>query len=193
MDLYIFDFDDTLAVTDSRVKVIRNGQDILMTSREFAEFPFNPSTDQLDFGDFQRAQGTLIKDTVAEMQRAMQDGHDVFIVTARAIAGPVEEFLTSEIGSHPPVIATAGSEGKTPWLKNQLSQEEYQRVVVYEDCKKNIRALKDVAETAGVTYSAMCILEDQSMVKAESRWRREDLLNELDFREMTRNFLRKTW
>lgn len=193
MDLYIFDFDDTLAVTDSRVKVIRNGQEILMTSREFAYFPFNPSTDQLDFGDFQRAQGTLIKDTVAEMQRAMQDGHDVFIVTARAIAGPVEEFLTSEIGSHPPVVATAGSEGKTPWLKNQLSKEEYQRVVVYEDCKKNIRALKDVTETAGVTYSAMCILEDQSMVKAESRWRREDLLNELDFREMTRNFLRKTW
>ena len=73
MDLFIFDFDDTLAITDSRVKVIRNGQEISMTSREFAHFPFNPSTDQLDFGDFQRAQGTLIKDTVAEMQRAMQD------------------------------------------------------------------------------------------------------------------------
>jgi len=193
MDLYIFDFDDTLAVTDSRVKVIRNGQEILMTSREFAHFPFNPSTDQLDFGDFQRAQGTLIKDTVAEMERAMQDGHDVFIVTARAIAGPVEEFLTSEIGSHPPVIATAGSEGKSPWLQNQLNKEDYQRVVVYEDCKKNIRDLKNVAEAAGVTYSAMCILEDQSMVKAESRWRREDLLNEWDFREITKNFLRKTW
>ena len=135
----------------------------------------------------------MIKATVAELQRAMQDGHYVFIVTGRAIAKPVEEFLTDEIGSHPPVIATAGSEGKTPWLKNQLNKEEYQRVVVYEDCKKNIRALKDVTEAAGVTYSAMCILEDQSMVKAESRWRREDLLNELDFREMTRNFLRKTW
>ena len=193
MDLYIFDFDDTLAVTDSRVKVIRNGQEILMTSREFAHFPFDPATDQLDFGDFQRAQGTLIKDTVAEMQRAMQDGHDVFIVTARAIAGPVEEFLTNEIGSHPPVVATAGSEGKTPWLQNQLNKEDYQRVVVYEDCKKNIRSLKAVAEAAGVTYSAMCILEDQSMVKAESRWRREDLLNEWDFREITKNFLRKTW
>lgn len=193
MDLFIFDFDDTLAITDSRVKVIRNGKEILMTSREFAHFPFNPSTDQLDFGDFQRAQGTLIKDTVAEMERAMKDGHDVFIVTARSIAGPVEEFLKAEIGSHPPIIATAGSEGKTPWLQNQLKKEEYQRVVVYEDCKKNIRALKSVAEAEGVPYSAMCILEDQSMVKAESRWRREDLLNEWDFREITRNFLRKTW
>ena len=193
MDLYIFDFDDTLAITDSRVKVIRNGKEILMTSREFAYFPFNPSTDQLDFGDFSRAQGTLIKDTVDEMETAMKEGHDVFIVTARALAGPVEQFLKQELGTHPPVIATAGSEGTSPWLENQLRQETYIRVVVYEDCKKNIRALKNVAEAAGVPYSAMCILEDQSMVKAESRWRREDLLTEDNFRDITRNFLRKTW
>ena len=193
MDLYIFDFDDTLAITDSRVKVIRNGKEILMTSREFAYFPFNPSTDQLDFDDFSRAEGTLIKDTVAEMENAMKQGHDVFIVTARALAGPVEQFLKKELGSHPPVIATSGSEGKNPWLEKQLRQETYMRVVVYEDCKKNIRALKGVAEAAGVPYSAMCILEDQTMVQAESRWRREELLNENNFRDITRNFLRKTW
>ena len=137
MDLYIFDFDDTLAITDSRVKVIRNGKEILMTSREFAHFPFNPSTDQLDFGDFSRAEGTLIKDTVAEMQNAMNQGHDVYIVTARAVAAPVEQFLKKELGSHPPVIATSGPEGKVPWLENQLQQQSYVRVVVYEDCKKN--------------------------------------------------------
>ena len=193
MDLYIFDFDDTLAITDSRVKVIRNGEEILMTSREFAHFAFNPSTDQLDFGDFSRAEGTLIKDTVEEMQKAMQDGHDVFIVTARALAGPVETFLKKEIGSHPPVVATAGSAGKKPWLEQQLSINNYDRIVVYEDCQKNIRSLKDVANAAGVTYSAMCIMPDQSMVTVESRWRQEDLLTEWDFREITRNFLRKTW
>ena len=193
MDLYIFDFDDTLAITDSRVKVIRNGKEILMTSREFAYFPFDPSTDQLDFDDFSRAEGTLIKDTVAEMENAMKQGHDVYIVTARSMAGPVEQFLKKELGSHPPVIATAGSEGKNPWLEKQLRQETYMRVVVYEDCKKNIRSLKNVAEAAGVPYSAMCILEDQTMVQAESRWRREELLNENNFRDITRNFLRKTW
>ena len=193
MDLYIFDFDDTLAITDSRVKVIRNGKEILMTSREFAYFPFNPAEDQLDFDDFSRAEGTLIKDTVAEMQSAMKGGNDVFIVTARSMAGPVEQFLKKELGSHPPVIATSGSEGKSPWLEKQLRQETYMRVVVYEDCKKNIRSLKSVAEAAGVPYTAMCILEDQSIVQAESRWRREELLNENNFRDITRNFLRKTW
>ena len=193
MDLYIFDFDDTLAITDSRVKVIRNGKEILMTSREFAYFPFNPSTDQLDFDDFSRAEGTLIKDTVSEMENAMKQGHDVFIVTARSMADPVEQFLKKELGSHPPVIATSGSQGKSPWLEQKLQETTYMRVVVYEDCKKNIRSLKTVAEAAGVPYSAMCILEDQTMVQAESRWRREELLAENNFRDITRNFLRKTW
>ena len=73
------------------------------------------------------------------------------------------------------------------------------RVVVFEDCEKNIRSLKQTVEDfnsstgSSVEYSAMCILHDQSMVQKESRWRREDLLNEWDFRKMTRNFLRKTW
>ena len=123
MELYIFDFDDTLAITDSRVLVRRNGQDIWMTSREFAEFEFNPSTDELDFGDFGRAQGTLIKDTIDELERAMNDGADVFIVTARSIAQPVEDWLMSELGYAPQVVATAGSSGKKPWLLNHLQTQ----------------------------------------------------------------------
>ena len=198
MDLFIFDFDDTLAITDSRVRVVRNGQDIWMTSREFAHFPVT-ATDHIDFGDFMRASGTLIKDTVDIMQQAILDGADVHIVTARAIAEPVTKFLEDQLGSAPPVAATAGSAGKIPWLERRLSTGDYDRVVVFEDCEKNIRALKDTVnqfnQTNGtsIQYSAMCILPDQSMVQKESRWRQEDLLNEVDFRQMTRNFLRKTW
>ena len=194
MDLYIFDFDDTLAITDSRVKVIRGGEEIIMTSREFAHFPFNPTTDSLDFGDFARAEGTLIKATVEEMRDAMGSGADVYIVTARSMAKPVEQFLKQEIGQHPPVIATAGSAGKSPWLSDKLRSGQYTRVVVYEDCEKNIRALKEVTESFSIPYSAMCILPNQSMIQKESRWRLEDsLLNEWDFRNITKKFLQKTW
>ena len=200
MELFIFDFDDTLAITDSRVKIIdKTGDELLMTSREFAHFPFNPSTMRVDFGDFMRADGTLIKDTVEIMEQAMLDGADVFIVTARAIGEPVTDFLQKELGKAPPVVATSGSAGKAPWLTKQLAKINYDRVVVFEDCEKNIRSLKLTVEEHNkqtgqdVTYSAMCILPDQSMVQKESRWRREDLLTEWDFREITRNFLRKTW
>ena len=201
MDLFIFDFDDTLAITDSRVKVIMksSGEEILMTSREFAYYPFDMNTMDVDFDDFHRAEGTLIKATIEIMQQAILDGADVFIVTARAVAPPVEQFLTKELGSSPPVIATAGSAGKSPWLVNQLTQDEYERVVVFEDCEKNIRSLKDAVHQynsdtgSSVQYSAMCILHDQTMVQKESRWRQEDLLKEGDLRDITRNFLRKLW
>ena len=197
MDLFIFDFDDTLAITDSRVKVVRDGQDILMTSREFAYFPIQP-TDTIDFGDFMRATGTLIRDTVEIMQQAILDGADVHIVTARSIAKPVTDFLEAELGVAPPVVATAGSAGKVPWLEQKLKIGNYDRVVVFEDCEKNIRALKNTVESfnnkndTSVIYSAMCILPDQTMVQKESRWRPENLLTEWEFRDTVKNFLRKT-
>jgi len=201
MELYIFDFDDTLAITDSRVKIIMkaSGEEILMTSREFAHYPFNPSTMDVDFGDFARADGTLIKATIEIMQQAILDGADVHIVTARAVAPPVQSFLEKEIGMSPPVVATAGSAGKSPWLTAKLRSGGYDRVVVFEDCEKNIRSLKQTVEEfnsetgSSVEYSAMCILHDQTMVQKESRWRREELLHKVDFRGITRNFLRKTW
>lgn len=199
MDLYIFDFDDTLAITDSRVRVIRNGKDIFMTSREFAKFPYNPTTDELDFGDFGRAEGTLIKDTVAILNELIANGEDVHIVTARAIAGPVKDWLSTEIPRVPPIVPTAGSSGKRPWLINKLGQNNYDRVVVYEDCTHNIRDLKEAVEehnaatNQSVLYSAMCILPNNTIQQIESRWRSENLLTESDIREITRNFLRKTW
>ena len=143
MDLFIFDFDDTLAITDSRVKIIMkaSGEEIMMTSREFAHYPFDMTTMDVDFGDFMRAEGTLIKDTVEIMEQAILDGADVYIVTARAISAPVTDFLEKELGNAPPVVATAGSAGKAPWLIKQLEQNNYDRVVVFEDCEKNIRSL----------------------------------------------------
>jgi len=199
MDLFIFDFDDTLAVTDSRVRVIRNGQDIWMTSREFAEFPINSATDKIDFSDFSRASGTLIKDTVNVLQKMMQQGNDVYIVTARSVADPVEEWLKTEVANVPPIIATSGSAGKKPWLLNHLQNNNYDRVVVYEDCRHNIRDLKDAVEEhntatgSNIQYSAMCILPDQTIVKVENRWRSENMLNEWELRSTIKKFLRKTW
>ena len=92
MELYIFDFDDTLALTDSKVRVVRNGKDIFMSSRDFAHFQVK-DTDTIDFSDFSRANGTLIKDTADKMLKMMNEGQDVYIVTAR----PDRDWETSKI------------------------------------------------------------------------------------------------
>ena len=95
--LFIFDFDDTLAMTDSHVRVIdSSGVVQRLNSREFAAYRHSPG-DTLNFDEFNRADGTLIENTVEAMQDAIQTHgiENVYIVTARAIGGPVEEFLQS--------------------------------------------------------------------------------------------------
>jgi len=194
--LYIFDFDDTLAITDSQIKLIRGGEDIFMTSHEFANYRAEPG-DELDFSDFGRVGGTLISDTVREMERAIGEVGvgNVFIVTARSIGTPVRNWLENHGITSPTVVATAGSAGKAPWLAEKLQSGEYSSVTVFEDCRKNIRMLKDTVDDhntqndQNVAYGAMCILPNQSMVKVESRWRPENVLTEDSYRNIIRNFI----
>ena len=110
------------------------------------------------------------------MEKAITDYGvgNVFIVTARSEAQPVEMFLQSMGVSVPEVVATAGSEGKATWLTRKLLTNEYKSVKVYEDCKKNIKMLQDVVETyneelgMNVEYSAVCILPDGSQQVVEA-------------------------
>ena len=170
--LFIFDFDDTLALTDSHVRVIRStGKVDRLDSREFAKYRPSPG-EMLDFSEFNRASGTLISSTVAEMENAIRKYgmKNVFIVTARAVGEPVSEFLTSMGVSSPTVVATAGSAGKGPWLKDKLLSGDFTEVHVYEDCNKNIQMLSDIVqefnETARelgypvVEYYSTCIVAE---------------------------------
>ena len=177
--LYIFDFDDTLALTDSHVRVIdRSGNVTRLDSRHFAAYRHRPG-DTLNFDEFDRASGTLIENTVEAMQDAIRThGLDnVYIVTARSIGGPVVDFLESFGLVSPNVIATAGSEGKARWLARTLSSGKYTSVFVYEDCRKNITMLRDIVEAyneaspptvAPVRYKGICVLPGGRLVVDES-------------------------
>ena len=164
--LYIFDFDDTLAMTDSHVRVMRiDGTTDRLDSRQFAEYRAADG-DELDFSEFTEASGTLIQNTVDEMEAAISRYgiENVYIVTARSIRSPVYDFLDSLGITSPEVVATAGSAGKATWLTRKLETDTYSSVFVYEDCRKNITMLKDIVEAYNeelgkdVKYSAICIL-----------------------------------
>ena len=183
--LYIFDFDDTLAMTDSHVRVIRiDGKVDRLDSRQFAKYRYADG-DQLDFSEFTRAEGTLIDDTVQAMEKAINESgiQNVYIVTARAESGPVAEFLEAVGVSVPEIIATSGSEGKATWLTRQLSSGNYNTVMVYEDCRKNITMLRDIVEAyneeigKNVEYKAICILPGGSQEIIENVLRKFIKLN----------------
>ena len=172
--LYIFDFDDTLALTDSMIVVIKpDGSRLELDSAEFAKYEAEP-TDQFDFSQFGEGNpitGNLINSTVQDLQAAMASaGPDsVYIVTARSAGQPVEDFLASMGIQSPPVVATTGSAGKAPWLRDKLESGPYTAVYVYEDCRQNISMLGKVvddfnAEFGGVrpavTYNPKCIVAE---------------------------------
>jgi hypothetical protein len=186
--LFIFDFDDTLALTNSHVIV---NDSLRLSSRDFAKYRAKPD-DKLDFSEFMDVKnGSLIQSTVDGMQKAIdQHGYEnVYIVTARSVAAPVEKFLSKMGITVPEIFAANGSENKARWLINKLMTEDYQRVVVYEDCKKNIAMLEDVVNTyneemkADVVYTPVCVvvLGENIMKLSESQLRqlvRKSLISE---------------
>lgn len=171
--LFIFDFDDTLALTRSHVTVTSPGQDPRrLSSKEFAKYEFNPD-DDLDFSEFMTVKkgASLIDSTVEDMQKAMQSQgrENVYIVTARSIAAPVEEFLRNLGIDYPEVVATTGSANKAKWLTRKLFENDYQKVVVYEDCKNNIQMLKDVVafynnqSGENILYDSVCVVINETL------------------------------
>ena len=155
------------------VVVKPDGERVELDSAEFAKYDAEPG-DQFDFSQFGEGSpitGNLIASTVKDLQAAMASaGPDsVYIVTARSAGQPVEDFLSSMGIQSPPVIATTGSAGKAPWLRDKLESGPYTEVHVYEDCRKNISMLGKVvedfnAEFSGVrpvvTYNPKCIVAE---------------------------------
>lgn len=179
MELYIYDFDDTLALSDSRVEIRRkDGQLDILNSRQFAEYVYEDG-DEVDFSQFTRAQGEVIWNVARDFRLNHKDPNkDVFIVTARQHAEPVKEFLERILKLQGiEVIATAGSAGKVPWLEAQLDSKPYTDVHIYEDCMHNLEALADVVAQYNfeldyteepIRTHLFCVLEDKAVVTLEN-------------------------
>ena len=71
--LFIFDFDDTIARTDSKVFLIRNGEKVEMDSPTFAKYEYQEG-DKLDFSDFNRVDADIIPQTLAILDDAIDKG-----------------------------------------------------------------------------------------------------------------------
>ena len=162
--LFIFDFDDTLAISGAKITVKKaSGEVLKLNSREFAKYSAEPG-DDLNFSEFDEypPAGVLINDTVRELINAINSygPNNVWILTARRLTGPVAAFLSDKgIDPLPNMKGTAGSAGKGPWLKRKLESGNYDSVYVWEDCQKNIASLGEVAEEIGVEYFSTCVLE----------------------------------
>ena len=113
--LSVFDFDDTLAFTDSWVYVKKNGGEYKLDSAEFAVHKLKPG-ESYDFRDFDRMlrNPKIIKKNVELLRKQLKKvGRRVTILTARAVGFPVKHFFKT-LGIDVYVVAVGSADPKVP-------------------------------------------------------------------------------
>ena len=160
----IFDFDDTLAKSNSKVIAIKEGQRTEMNAEEFASNGAQMLIDgyTFDFSDFNIVRdgkpGPLLD--IAKKIQAARGTEDVFVLTARApeSQGPIKEFLDS-LGLNIPLSNITGlgqstGAAKAKWVVEKAA-EGYNDFYFADDAYQNIKAVRD----------AMSVLDVKSKVQ----------------------------
>ena len=156
----VFDFDDTLAKTNSKVIVIAaDGSRSRINATEFARdgAKLQRQGAIFDFTEFNKVidgkKGPLFK--VAKTIQDKRGSEDIFILTARPqeAALPIQQFLAS-IGLNIPIENITGLEdgrpqAKADWIINKFA-EGYNDFYFTDDAYKNVKAVKAALDVLDV-------------------------------------------
>ena len=155
----VFDFDDTIARTNSKVLAERAGERIELTAEEFAARGDELIAEgyKMDFSDFNRVvdgkKGPLF-DVMKKMKEAAGD-RDMFILTARApeSAPAIKQFLDA-MGINIPLknitgLGNSAGKAKADWLVGKAA-EGYNDFYFADDAAQNVKAVRDALEVLDV-------------------------------------------
>lgn len=175
--LTIFDFDDTLVKSHgSRVRIVHaDGSKSDMSTEEYAKYVDQPG-DIPDYSDFDRyPHGAIpIENSFREIKTAIEEGHDVVVLTARKSGDPVRDFLYDHGISGFKVVAVGSSNPmeKARFVIDKIKNSNFDLVQVYEDNMQNIRAIKKVVDDHGTRFRSVRVASDGSHITLESLRRR---------------------
>ena len=141
--LSVFDFDDTLAKTDSWVYVKSPRGEFKLDPGEFAVYKLKKD-EEYDFRDFDRMlrNPRIIKKNVDLLKKQLKKhGRRVTILTARALGYPIKHFFKT-IGLEVYVVAVGSADPKVKadWIEDHI-KKGYNPVYFMDDSKKNIDAV----------------------------------------------------
>ena len=142
--LRVFDFDDTLVKSNSRIHVTNKGKRKTLTTGEYAIYKAK-SGDEFDFSDFDKViQPKKIKAMFRVFKNIYKASGNrrITILTARAAYKPVRQFF-KDIGYDVYVVALSSSnpKDKSDWIEKQI-KGGYDDVLFFDDSRKNIKAVK---------------------------------------------------
>jgi hypothetical protein len=159
-DITIFDVDDTLVVTKSKIKVHnpKTGVSTELTPQEFNTFQQRPN-DKMDFSDFQNPNilkgGMIIEWVFNILKRTIAKGKPVGIITARDSADLIYDFLSHHgININPDYIfaindPNLGFTGSTAQKKKEafmkFVQMGFRNFKFFDDDKENVNIAKKLA------------------------------------------------
>ena len=156
----VFDFDDTLARSNSKVLyTMPDGTRGKLTATEFAKDAVSMEKQGVvwDFTEFSKVvdgkKGPLFN--VAKKIQDVRGSEDIFVLTARPqdAARPIQQFLAS-IGLNIPIKNITGLENgtakaKADWMIDKFA-EGYNDFYFTDDAIKNVKAVKDVLNVLDV-------------------------------------------
>lgn len=150
---FVFDFDDTLAFTDAKVRVVDSFDFHVatLTPQEFNSVKLKEGQ-RFDFSDFDKSSlilnGTPTK--LVELARdVFSEGHSVFILTARndCVASAIAEFLSLHNVTAKQILCVGGwsldiAKAKRKVLLSII--ENFDKVWFFDDDARNIELAKDL-------------------------------------------------
>ena len=166
----IFDFDDTLATSKSKVIVTVDGKTTKITPAEFAKqhSKLEEQGAEFDFSEFNKVIDGKPGPLAAKIKKAIDKfgNKDVFVLTARpqASAASIKAFLDG-IGVNIPLENITGLEDGTPqakanWVTGKAA-EGYNDFYFTDDVYKNVKAVQDALEVLDVKSKTRLAYSDR--------------------------------
>ena len=143
--LRVFDFDDTLVKSNSKVFLVRNGKRKEMTPGEFAIYKKKPG-DEFDFSEFDRV---IEPKQIKAMFKVFKNiykasgSRRLTVLTARAAYKPVRKFL-KDVGYNDVYVVALGDanpQKKADWIQGQI-EKGYDDILFLDDSPKNVNVVK---------------------------------------------------
>lgn len=147
--LRVFDFDDTLVKSNSKVYVINKGKKKTLTPGQFAIYN-KRAGDEFDFSDFDKViEPKQIKSMFKVFNNIYKASGNrrLTILTARAAYKPVRKFLKDVGFSNVYVVALGDSnpQKKADWIQSQI-QKGYNDILFLDDSPMNVKVVKNLKQ-----------------------------------------------
>ena len=147
--LRIFDMDDTLVKTSSKIYVTNGDTKLVLTPGEFAVYSPRKG-DQFDYSDFKSLKEPKEIVDITKILKAMAKStgvRDLFILTARTTGEHNMLSYLKSIGVPKIKIITLGSadpKDKADWIEGMIKNEGYNDVFFIDDSNRNVTAVNQM-------------------------------------------------